>query len=95
MSETKKYQVPQREELLFHVEIEIRQFSPVTGKKISTPRIQKFGMKAWEGIKKELEKQSYTIEILHDPNVWLAEQHAKEAAEKIAAEKAEKEANKK
>lgn len=90
------YNVPQGEEMTVHVKIEVKQFDPKTGARISTPRIQKFGMKEWQSvIQSSLRKQGYTVEILHDP--WkFAQEHAaqlkaaKEAKAQAAQEAAEK-----
>lgn len=87
------YIVPQGEEMSVHARIEVRQFDPKTGARISTPRIQKFGMKEWAGsVNSSLRKQGYSIEILHDP--WkFAQEHAAELkAAQEAKAKAEKEA---
>lgn len=82
------YIVPKGEEMSYHAVIEVKQFNPKTGKRISTPRVQKFGKKAFEStVRESLKKQGYDIVILHDPKKWLAEQ--KVLAEKAAAEKAE------
>ena len=82
------YIVPKGEEMSYHAVIEVKQFNPKTGKRISTPRVQKFGKKAFEStVRDSLKKQGYDIVILHDPNKWLAEQKA--LAAKAAAEKAE------
>lgn len=85
------YIVPDGEKLAYHVKIEVKQFNAKTGEKISRPRIQKFGQKAWEGIVRDsLKKQGYSIEVLHDPTEWAAK--TKENAAKAAAQKAEEEA---
>ena len=82
------YIVPQGEEMTLHAKIEVRQFDPKTGNRISTPRIQKFGMKEWQSVmQSSLRKQGYTVEILHDPFKFAQEHAAQEAAEaKKAAE---------
>ena len=90
------YLVPKGEERSYHAVIEVVQFDQKTGKRISKPRIQKFGKKMFEThVLNSLRKQGYTVTILHDPNVWIEEQRAKAAkaaAEKAAAdEKAKKE----
>lgn len=83
------YIVPKGEERFYHAVIEVVQFDPKTGKRLSKPRVQKFGKKSFEGsVQASLRKQGYTITILHDPNQWIAEQQAKAAA----AEKADAEA---
>ena len=89
------YIVPKGEEKAYHAIIEVRQHDPKTGKRISQPRIQKFGKKMFEShVRASLLKQGYTVTILHDPNEWIkaqaakAEQKAKEQAEaKAQAEK--------
>lgn len=90
------YIVPKGEEKDYHAVIEVVQFDPKTGKRISRPRVQKFGKKIFEAhVLNSLRKQGYTVTILHDPNAWLkeqaekAEQQAKEQAE--AKAKAEQE----
>lgn len=90
------YIVPKGEERFYHVVIEVRQFDPKTGKRISRPRVQKFGKKMFEAhIQASLRKQGYDIVVLHNPNEWLKENQAKAAqAAKEQAEakaKAEKE----
>ena len=80
------YIVPKGEERSYHCVIEVIQYDPKTGKKISKPRVQKFGKKMFENIVLDtLRKQGYTITILHDPNNWIKEHQAK-AAEKAKAE---------
>jgi hypothetical protein len=91
------YVVPRGEERSYHAVIEVKQFDPKTGKRLSTPRIQKFGKKIFESsVRASLKKQGYDIVILHDPNQWIQEQQEKAAEQaKAAAEakaKAEKEA---
>ena len=82
------YIVPKGEEKDYHAVIEVVQFDPKTGKRISRPRVQKFGKKIFEAhVSDSLRKQGYTVTILHDPNVWMKEQAAK--AEQQAKEQAE------
>lgn len=79
------YAVPAGEELLYHCVIEVVQYDPKTGVKISKPRVQKFGKKTFETlVQKTLRKQGYTVNILHNP-AGYAEALAKKKAE---AEKA-------
>lgn len=88
------YIVPSNEQHLYHCIIEVRKFDSETGKRLSIPRIQKFGKKGFEnGIADAMRKQGYTITILHDPNEYVkqqAEEAAKRTAEQqqAAAEKA-------
>lgn len=90
------YIVPKGEEMSYHAVIEVVQYDTKTGKKLSKPRIQKFGKKMFESsVRASLQKQGYTVTILHDPNQWIAEQRelaaAKAKADAEAKEKAEKE----
>ena len=81
------YIVPKGEEMSYHAVIEVVQYDAKTGKKLSKPRIQKFGKKIFESIvQPSLRKQGFEVTILHDPNTWIAEQ------KKVAAEKAKADA---
>ncbi len=92
---SENYVVPRGEEMVYHVKIEVKQFNAKTGERISRPRIQKFGMKTWQGsVRDSLHKQGYTIDVLHDPTAWVGANKARMEAEKAAAMKAEKEAEK-
>lgn len=83
------YIVPKGEEKDYHAVIEVVQFDQKTGKRISKPRVQKFGKKIFEAhVANSLRKQGYTVTILHDPNVWLKEQAAKAEQAKAEAEAA-------
>ena len=83
------YIVPIGEERDYHAVIEVVQFDPKTGKRISRPRVQKFGKKIFEAhVLNSLRKQGYTVTILHDPNAWLKEQAAKAEQAKAEAEAA-------
>lgn len=87
---SENYVVPSGEEHVYHVKIEVKQFNSKTGERISRPRIQKFGMKTWESsVRDSLRKQGYTMEILHDPNTWIAENRAQ--IERLKAQKRESE----
>jgi len=91
------YIVPKGEERFYHVVIEVRQFDPKTGKRISRPRVQKFGKKMFEAhIQASLRKQGYDIVVLHNPNEWLKENQAKaaQAAKEQAEAKAKAEQEK-
>lgn len=96
------YIVPKGEEKDYHAVIEVREFDRKTGRRLSVPRVQKFGRKAFENhIQASLRKQGYDITILHNPNDWIKENQAKlEAQAKAKLEsqakalKAEKEAEK-
>lgn len=87
------YIVPSNEQHLYHCVIEIKKFDSETGKRLSIPRIQKFGKKGYENsIADNLKKQGYTITVLHDPNEYMKAKA--EADEKAKAEKAKANAEK-
>lgn len=86
------YIVPKGEEKSYHCVIEVVQFDQKTGKKISKPRVQKFGKKTFESsVLASLRKQGFTVTVLHDPNAWLKEQQEKAAELAKEKEQAEKE----
>lgn len=96
------YKCPKGEELSYHCVIEIESYDRNTGRKLSRPRLQKFGRKAFEqGVYDRLLRQGYKIKVLHNPTEWLkaknaelealAEQKAKAQAEAEAKAKAEAE----
>ena len=69
------YIVPDNEKHLYHCIIEVRKFDSETGKRLSVPRVQKFGKKSFENtVQQSLRLQGYTVTILHDPNEFLKEQ---------------------
>ena len=86
------YIVPKGEEKSYHCVIEVVQFDQKTGKRISKPRVQKFGKKIFEtSVLASLRKQGFTVIVLHDPNAWIKEQQEKTAEIAKAKEQAEKE----
>ena len=89
------YIVPRGEEKFYHAVIEVRQFDAKTGKRLSKPRVQKFGRKTFETtVLPSLKKQGYTVTILHSPAEYfkaLADKKAHDA-EVAAAKLAEAEA---
>ena len=86
------YIVPDNEKHLYHCVIEIKKFDSETGKRLSIPRIQKFGKKGYENsIAENLKKQGYTITVLHDPNEYVKAQAEEKAARTAAQQKAAKE----
>lgn len=88
---SENYVVPRGEEMVYHVKIEVKQFNSKTGERVSRPRIQKFGMKTWESsVRDSLRKQGYTMEILHDPNTWIAENRARTENLKAQAQVSER-----
>lgn len=86
------YIVPSNEQHLYHCIIEVRKFDSETGKRLSVPRIQKFGKKSFEnGISDALKKQGYTITVLHAPNEYVKAQAEGKAARTAAQQKAAEE----
>jgi hypothetical protein len=86
------YIVPSNEQHLYHCIIEVRKFDSETGKRLSVPRIQKFGKKSFEnGILDALKKQGYTITVLNDPNEYVKAQAEEKAARTAAQRKAAEE----
>ena len=88
------YIVPDNEKHLYHCVIEVRKFDSETGKRLSVPRVQKFGKKMYENnVAEFLKKQGYTVVVLHDPNEWLADQAEENKAKAAADAKAKEEAD--
>ena len=86
------YIIPDNEKHLYHCVIEIKKFDSETGKRLSIPRIQKFGKKGYENsIADNLKKQGYTITVLHDPNEYVKAQAEEKAARTAAQQKAAEE----
>lgn len=86
------YKVPKGEERSYHCVIECVEFDRKTGKRLSVPRIQKFGAKMFEAhVYSSLKKQGYNVTILHDPKKWLKEHEAEQKAQAKAKEAADKE----
>ena len=91
-----QYIVPQGEERLYHAVIEVTNFDRKTGKRLSVPRLQKFGRKMFDTlIHKGLLQQGYDVKILHDPTKWIAEHKAAAAASRKAQAEAAKAAEQK
>lgn len=86
------YIVPSNEQHQYHCVIEVRKFDSETGKRLSVPRVQKFGKKSFEnGILDALREQGYTITVLHDPNEYVKAQAEEKAALTAAQQKAAEE----
>lgn len=66
------YIVPENEKHLFHVKIEQKAFSPTDGKRLSKPRVQKFGVKMFRRCLDDIQRQGYTVEMLYNPTEYLA-----------------------
>lgn len=74
------YKVPQGEEGIFHVVLEVKEFDRKTGERTSVPRVQKFGVNAFETSFPNLKRLGYDVRVVYDPTSWLEEQ-AKKAEE--------------
>lgn len=86
------YIVPQGEERSYHCVIEVKQFDPRTGKRLSHPRVQKFGAKMFNShVRASLLKEGYDIIVLHDPTEWLKQYKAKLAERRQAKAKMDEE----
>ena len=86
------YIVPDNEKHLYHCIIEVRKFDSESGKRLSVPRIQKFGKKSFDnGVGSNLKKQGYTVTILHDPAEYMKQQAEEKAAKTAEATKAAQE----
>ena len=87
------YKVPEGEERLYHAVIEVVFFDQKTGKRLSRPRVQKFGKKIFDAVvRPNLLKQGYEVKILHNPTEWLKAYKAKRAESAKAAAEAKKKA---
>ena len=71
------YIVPAGEEGSYHVIQEITTFDQRTGKRLSKPRVQKYGPKEYKNIARILKQQGYEITVLYDPTDYLKEQDEK------------------
>jgi len=74
------YKVPQGEEGIYHVVLEVKEFDRKTGERTSVPRVQKFGVNAFETSFPNLKRLGYDVRVVYDPTSWLEEQ-AKRAEE--------------
>lgn len=78
------YIVPERERGEYHCIVEVRKFDSETGRRLSIPRIQKFGQKAFETVVlPNLKKQGYTVEILYNPTEYLKQRAKARAASPV------------
>lgn len=68
---TENYIVPENEKHLFHVKIEQKAFNQNTGKRLSKPRVQKFGVKMYNRILDDLQRQGFSIDVLYNPTEYL------------------------
>lgn len=78
------YLVKENEKNTYHIRLEVVQFDPKTGAKMSRPRIQKIGRKTFRKVYDSLLKQGYKIEVLYSPEEWFAKKTAELAQKKEA-----------
>lgn len=63
-----QYAVRADEQHLYHCRIELAQFDPKSGKRLSQPSLQKFNAKeVGGGMLSRLTKQGYTVDVLFSP----------------------------
>ena len=63
-----QYAVRDDEQHLYHCRIELAQFDPKSGKRLSNPSLQKFNAKeVGGGMLSRLAKQGYTVDVLYSP----------------------------
>ena len=68
------YVCPEGEEKSYHCRIEVRKFDPDTGERMSRPKLVKLEPKFFEAFGlHHLRQQGYTVDILHNPRQWAAE----------------------
>ena len=76
------YIVPAGEEMQYHVIQEIKRFDASSGKRLSRPRVQKYGYKEYNTLIRNIKSLGYDIIVLHDPTEYI-----KQREEEIAATK--------
>lgn len=78
------YLVKENEKNTYHIRLEVVQFNPKTGVRMSRPRIQKIGRKTFRKVYDSLLKQGYKIEVLYSPEEWFSRKAAELAQKKEA-----------
>ena len=86
-----QYAVRADEQHLYHCRIELEQFDPKSGKRLSNPSLQKFNAKeVGGGMLSRLAKQGYTVDVLYSPEELNRKLMAdKDTAAKAPASKAQ------
>ena len=75
-----QYAVRADEQHLYHCRIELAQFDPKSGKRLSNPSLQKFNAKeVGGGMLSRLAKQGYTVDVLYSPEELNRKQMADNA----------------
>lgn len=67
------YKVLETEQNVYHARIEVKQFDPATGKRISKPLLQKFEAKGFKEMLPGLQRQGFTVDVLYDPTKYNEE----------------------
>ncbi len=61
------------DEAYVHVTLEQPNYDQRTGKRLSRPRMQKFGVREWAKVREQLYKQGYAVEVLYTPTAKPAQ----------------------
>lgn len=61
------------DEAYVHVTLEQPNYDQRTGKQLSRPRMQKFGVREWAKVREQLYKQGYAVEVLYTPTAKPAQ----------------------
>lgn len=81
------YIVPVGEEMQYHVIQEIKRFDASSGKRLSRPRVQKYGYKEFNTIIRNIKSLGYDITVLHDPTEYIKQRDEEiEATKERAAQ---------
>lgn len=89
------FEVKQGEEMFYHIVQEQLMFNSRTGLKESKSRMQKYGIKEWNAVRKSLIGQEYSYVVAHDPVEWMKKNADRIEKERIERENAKSEAAKK
>lgn len=90
-----EFQLEQGAENRYFVIVEKRKFDASTGTRLSKPTIQSFGKKEFDGyVRRHLESNGYTLEILHNPHAWEKQEKVRRIEEKAALQQIEDEKRK-
>lgn len=86
-----QYAVREDEQHLYHCRIELAQFDPKSGNRLSHPILQKFNEKEVSGgMLSRLAKQGYTVDVLYSPEEFTRKLMAGNAPEAKSAKSAKK-----
>ena len=86
-----QYAVRADEQHLYHCRIELAQFDPKSGKRLSNPSLQKFNAKeVGGGMLSRLAKQGYTVDVLYSPEEFTRKLMAGNAPAAKSAKSAKK-----